>query len=114
MPIRLIAPVRFVGLDLRLSGAAGPNEPRFPRWTWNEYNPRVDLRHFGRKSSDMTMLRGIIQNGQVVMPEPVDLPDGTEVEILPVDFSAEVQEWGANDSRRDRPNSSCYGQSRTL
>ncbi len=32
----------------------------------------------------MTTLRGTIRNGQVVMPEPADLPDGTEVEIVPV------------------------------
>jgi hypothetical protein len=30
------------------------------------------------------MLRGVIQNGKVVLPKPADLPEGTEVEILPV------------------------------
>ena len=32
----------------------------------------------------MNMLRGVIQNGQVVLPRPADLPEGTEVEIVPV------------------------------
>lgn len=31
----------------------------------------------------MTMLRGTIHNGQVVLPRPVDLPDGTEVTLWP-------------------------------
>ena len=36
----------------------------------------------------MNTLKGIIRNGQVVMIGPTDLPDGTEVEILPVGLSA--------------------------
>lgn len=32
----------------------------------------------------MIALRGIIQNGQVVLPQRADLPDGTEVEVLPL------------------------------
>ncbi|MBV8230439.1 MAG: hypothetical protein JO329_10690 [Planctomycetaceae bacterium] len=32
----------------------------------------------------MSTLKGIIQNGQVVLPQPTDLPDGTEVEIIPL------------------------------
>jgi hypothetical protein len=31
----------------------------------------------------MITLRGTIQNGQVVLPQPADLPDGTEVTIHP-------------------------------
>ena len=30
------------------------------------------------------MLRGVIHNGQVILPQPANLPEGTEVEILPV------------------------------
>ena len=33
----------------------------------------------------MSMLRGVIHNGQVVLPQPANLPEGTEVEILPGD-----------------------------
>jgi hypothetical protein len=33
--------------------------------------------------------KGIIHDGQVILPQPMDLPDGTEVEIVPVD-QAEV------------------------
>jgi hypothetical protein len=29
-------------------------------------------------------LRGIIQNGKVVLPQPIALPEGTEVEVVPV------------------------------
>lgn len=32
----------------------------------------------------MIALKGIIKNGQVVLPRRADLPDGTEVEVLPV------------------------------
>jgi hypothetical protein len=31
----------------------------------------------------MSALKGIIRNGQVIVIGPTDLPDGTEVEILP-------------------------------
>jgi hypothetical protein len=30
------------------------------------------------------MLKGVIHNGQVVLTQPSDLPEGTEVEIVPV------------------------------
>jgi hypothetical protein len=36
----------------------------------------------------MSTLKGIIRNGQVIVIGPTDLPDGTEVEILPVSLSA--------------------------
>jgi len=36
---------------------------------------------FGRYAVGMTILRGRIERGRVVVDEPVDLPDGTEVEI---------------------------------
>jgi hypothetical protein len=32
----------------------------------------------------MTPIKGIIQQGQVVLTRPVDLPDGTEVNVVPV------------------------------
>jgi hypothetical protein len=32
----------------------------------------------------MSTLKGIIRNGQVIVTGPTDLPDGTEVEIVPV------------------------------
>jgi hypothetical protein len=31
----------------------------------------------------MTILKGIIHNGQIVLAEPTDLPEGTEVQIVP-------------------------------
>ena len=40
----------------------------------------------------MTTFKGIIQGGQVILPQPMDLPDGTEVKIVPVD-----QAQGADD-----------------
>jgi hypothetical protein len=30
----------------------------------------------------MILLKGIIENGQVVLPRPAELPDGTEVTVL--------------------------------
>jgi hypothetical protein len=36
-------------------------------------------------------LKGIIRNGQVIVIGPTDLPDGTEVEILPLGLSAVAQ-----------------------
>jgi hypothetical protein len=36
----------------------------------------------------MSTLKGIIRTGQVIVIGPTDLPDGTEVEILPVGPSA--------------------------
>lgn len=35
----------------------------------------------------MSTLKGIIRNGQVIVIGPTHLPDGTEVEILPVGLS---------------------------
>jgi hypothetical protein len=35
----------------------------------------------------MSTLKGIIRNGEVIVIGPNDLPDGTEVEILPVGLS---------------------------
>lgn len=32
----------------------------------------------------MTQLKGIIRQGQVVLPCPAELPDGTEVNVVPV------------------------------
>jgi hypothetical protein len=32
----------------------------------------------------MTSIKGVIQNGQVILPRPAELPDGTVVRILPV------------------------------
>jgi hypothetical protein len=32
----------------------------------------------------VTTFKGIIHGGQVILPQPTDLPDGTEVEIVPV------------------------------
>jgi hypothetical protein len=36
----------------------------------------------------MSTLKGIIRNGKVIVIGPTDLPDGTEVEILPVSLFA--------------------------
>jgi hypothetical protein len=36
----------------------------------------------------MSTLKGIIRDGQVIVIGPTDLPDGTEVEILPLGLSA--------------------------
>jgi hypothetical protein len=33
----------------------------------------------------MTILKGIIHNGQVVLSQPTDLPEGTEVQVVPTE-----------------------------
>ncbi|MHB1560681.1 MAG: hypothetical protein ACYC61_24775 [Isosphaeraceae bacterium] len=40
----------------------------------------------------MNAIRGIIRKGQVIMTEPADLPDETEVEIVPVGLGESVDE----------------------
>jgi hypothetical protein len=40
----------------------------------------------------MTVLRGVIHNGQVVLPQPTDLPEGTEVQIVPMYFGSSVDD----------------------
>ena len=35
----------------------------------------------------MNTFKGVIHNGQVILPRPADLPEGTEVEIVPLDLS---------------------------
>jgi hypothetical protein len=42
----------------------------------------------------MNAIRGIIRNGQVIMTEPANLPDETEVEIVPVGLAESVDEEG--------------------
>ena len=42
----------------------------------------------------MGAIRGIIREGQVIMPEPADLPDETEVEIVPVGLASPADEEG--------------------
>jgi len=37
-------------------------------------------------------LKGIIHNGQVVLPQPTNLPEGTEVEIVPVGLANPADE----------------------
>ena len=40
----------------------------------------------------MTILKGIIQNGQVVLPQPTDLPEGTEVQVVPIDLGVSADD----------------------
>jgi hypothetical protein len=40
----------------------------------------------------MTILRGVIHNGQVVLPQPADLPEGTEVQIVPMDLAGSADD----------------------
>jgi hypothetical protein len=43
----------------------------------------------------MSAIRGIIRKGQVVMTEPANLPDETEVEIVPVGLMGSTDDEGA-------------------
>jgi hypothetical protein len=42
----------------------------------------------------MSAIRGIIRKGQVIMTEPANLPDETEVEIVPIGLTGSVDEEG--------------------
>jgi hypothetical protein len=42
----------------------------------------------------MNTIKGMIRDGLVVKTEPANLPDGTEVEIVPVGLSSSVDEVG--------------------
>ncbi len=45
----------------------------------------------------MTPVKGVVKNGQVVLDEPYDVPDGTPVEVVPTDprftFGIEEDDW---------------------
>lgn len=48
--------------------------------------PDRDLAHSGFDASLLRMtLRARVHNGRLVVDEPTDLPDGTEVELFPLD-----------------------------
>ena len=47
-----------------------------------------------RRRRKISALKGIIRNGQVIMIGRSDLPDGTEVEILPVGLSFADEDGG--------------------
>ena len=42
----------------------------------------------------MGAIRGIIRKGQVIMAQPADLPDETEVEIVPVGLASPADDEG--------------------
>src|SRR6185312_10980873 len=52
-----------------------------------------DAFHEPRRHS-MSAIRGIIRKGQVIMTEPADLPDETEVEIVPVGLGGSADDEG--------------------
>ena len=48
--------------------------------------------------------QGHIENGVVVLDEPMSLPNGTVVRIEPVEASREkVESWGSVDADTDQP-----------
>jgi hypothetical protein len=51
---------------------------------------------------DMQAVRAHVARGRILVDEPTDLPDGTELCLVPVDDSGEVQsiEDGAEDIAR--------------
>src|SRR5688572_29445103 len=44
--------------------------------------------------SSMQPLRARVQNGRIVLDEPTDLPEGTEIELVPVDPTLDSEERG--------------------
>ena len=40
----------------------------------------------------MKTLKARVENGRIVMNEPTDLPEGTELELIPADEAAEIVE----------------------
>jgi hypothetical protein len=45
----------------------------------------------------MSAIRGVIRKGQVIMTEPANLPDETEVEIVPVGLTVSADDEGTMD-----------------
>jgi len=41
----------------------------------------------------MSLLTGTVKNGQVILDEPADLPEGTRVEVVPLDASRPVNDF---------------------
>ena len=48
-------------------------------------------------TENATHFRGLVQNGTVVLPAGLNLPDGTEVEVvlppMPPEWAEEMQAW---------------------
>ena len=40
----------------------------------------------------MAILKGVIHDGQVVLTQPTDLPEGTEVQIVPIDLAVSADD----------------------
>lgn len=43
----------------------------------------------------MIPIKGIIQHGQVILPRPTELPDGTEVNVVPI--ASQCEKLGINE-----------------
>jgi hypothetical protein len=40
-----------------------------------------------KEKEDMNALQGTIKNGQIVLEAPIELPEGSRVEILPIEWA---------------------------
>ena len=49
------------------------------------------------KGGHLSTLKGIIHNGQVVLPQPTDLPEGTEVVVVPVGLGLATDDESGSD-----------------
>ena len=50
----------------------------------------------------MNALQGTIRNGQIVLDEPAELPEGTRVEVLPVEAARTTLGCARKTGRRHR------------
>jgi hypothetical protein len=59
---------------------------------------RVETAPATKEKQGMTALQGTIRNGQIVLDAPVELPEGSRVEVLPVEmarpaFGMREEDW---------------------
>ncbi len=54
---------------------------------------------------DVRTLKATVRNGRLVLDEPSDLPDGTEVELVPLDAELLPEESAALRESWERGNS---------
>jgi len=64
---------------------------------WECHDTNADSAFQSAGGLTMTPVKGVVKNGQVVLDEPYDVPDGTPVEVVPTDprftFGIEEDDW---------------------
>jgi len=69
------------------AGASAPTYPQLEALAYKVYKHPLALFFFPEPPEDSlsTILKGRVHNGRLVVDEPTELPEGTEVDLLPLD-----------------------------